>query len=133
MKIVIIGGTGLIGSKLVGLLRARGHDPVAAAPATGVDTITGEGLAATLDGASVVVDVSNSPSVEDAAVLESFRRSTGNVLAAEALASVGHHIAMSIVGCDRLPDSGYLRAKVAQEGLIERSGIPYSIVRSTQF
>jgi uncharacterized protein YbjT (DUF2867 family) len=108
VKLVIIGGTGLIGSKLVGRLREHGHDALAAAPATGVDTITGEGLVAALDGASVVVDVSNSPSFEDAAVLEFFRTSTGNLLAAEAAAGVGHHVAMSIVGCDRLPDSGYL-------------------------
>ena len=133
MKIVVIGGTGRVGSKLVELLRGHGHDALAAAPNTGVDTITGEGLAAALDGASVVVDVSNSPSFEDAAVLEFFTTSTRNLLAAEAAAGVGHHVAMSIVGSDRLPDSGYLRAKVAQEHLIEASSVPYSIVRATQF
>jgi len=133
MKLVVIGGTGLIGSKLVARLREHGHDALAAAPATGVDTITGEGLAAALEGAEVVVDVSNSPSFEDGPVLEFFRTSTGNLLAAEAAAGVGHHVAMSVVGCDRLPDSGYLRAKLVQERLIEQSGRPYSIVRSTQF
>jgi uncharacterized protein YbjT (DUF2867 family) len=133
MKLVVIGGTGLIGSKLVDKLREHGHDAFAAAPATGVDTITGDGLAAALDGASVVVDVSNSPSFEDAAVLEFFQTSTGNLLAAESAAGVAHHVAMSVVGCDRLPDSGYLRSKVVQEKLIEQSGMPYSIVRSTQF
>jgi uncharacterized protein YbjT (DUF2867 family) len=133
MKIVVIGGTGRVGSRLVDLLRGRGHEPLAAAPNTGVDTITGEGLAAALEGASVVVDVSNAPSFEDAAVLEFFTTSTGNLLAAEATAGVGHHVAMSIVGADRLPDSGYLRAKVAQEQLVTASSIPYSIVRATQF
>jgi uncharacterized protein YbjT (DUF2867 family) len=133
MKVVVIGGTGLIGSKLVDRLREHGHDPLAAAPETGVNTLTGEGLAAALEGASVVIDVSNSPSFDDAAVLEFFRTSTGNLLAAEVAAGVGHHVAMSIVGCDRVPDSGYLRAKLAQELLIEQSGRPYSIVRSTQF
>jgi uncharacterized protein YbjT (DUF2867 family) len=133
MQLVVVGGTGLIGSKLVDRLREQGHEALAAAPATGVDTITGEGLAAALDGASVVVDVSNSPSFADADVLEFFATSTRNLLAAETVAGVGHHVAMSIVGCDRVPDSGYLRAKVAQERLIAASGIPYSIVRSTQF
>jgi uncharacterized protein YbjT (DUF2867 family) len=133
MKIVVIGGTGRVGSRLVDLLGGRGHEPLAAAPNTGVDTITRAGLAAALDGAAVVVDVSNAPSFEDAAVLEFFTTSTGNLLAAEAAAGVGHHVAMSIVGADRLPDSGYLRAKVAQERLITTSTIPYSIVRATQF
>ena len=133
MKIVIIGGTGRIGSNLVARLRDQNHEAVPASPDTGVNTLTGEGLAAALDGAAVVVDVSNSPSFEDAAVLKFFQTSTGNLLAAEAAAGVGHHIALSIVGCDRVPDSGYLRAKVAQEKLISNSSIPYSIVRSTQF
>jgi len=133
MKVVIIGGTGLIGSKLVGSLRAGGHEAVPASPDTGVNTLTGEGLAAVLGGADAVVDVSNSPSFEDAAVLRFFETSTGNLLAAESGAGVGHHVAMSIVGCDRAPDSGYLRAKVAQEKLIRSSPIPYSIIRSTQF
>jgi uncharacterized protein YbjT (DUF2867 family) len=133
MKLVVIGGTGLIGSKLVDKLREQGHEALAAAPATGVDTITGAGLPAALEGAAVVVDVSNSPSFADADVLEFFETSTRNVLAAEAAAGVGHHVAMSIVGCYRVPDSGYLRAKVAQERLIEASGMPYTIVRSTQF
>jgi uncharacterized protein YbjT (DUF2867 family) len=133
MKIVIIGGTGLIGSKLVTRLRKHGHDPLAAAPNTGVNTITGEGLAGALRGASVVVDVSNSPSFEDAAVLAFFETSTRNLLAAEAEAAVGHHVALSVVGTERLPDSGYLRAKLAQEKLIRDSLIPYSIVHATQF
>jgi uncharacterized protein YbjT (DUF2867 family) len=133
MKIVIIGGTGLIGSKLVTRLRGQGHEAVPASPDTGVNTLTGEGLAQVLTGAAVVIDVSNSPSFEDAAVLKFFETSTGNLLKAEAAAGVGHHVALSIVGCDRVPDSGYLRAKVAQEKLIRNSPIPYSIVRSTQF
>jgi uncharacterized protein YbjT (DUF2867 family) len=133
MKIVIIGGTGLIGSKLVTRLRGHGHTAVPASPDTGVNTLTGEGLARVLTGANVVVDVSNSPSFEDAAVLKFFETSTGNLVAAEAAADVGHHVALSIVGCDRAPDSGYLRAKVAQEKLIRNSSIPYSIVRATQF
>ena len=133
MKIVIIGGTGLIGSKLVTRLREHGHQAVPASLDTGVNTISGEGLAQVLTGAAVVVDVSNSPSFEDAAVLKFFQTSTGNLLAAEAAAGVGHHVALSIVNCDRMPDSGYLRAKVAQEKLIEDSRIPYSIVRATQF
>jgi uncharacterized protein YbjT (DUF2867 family) len=133
MKIVVVGGTGRVGSKLVELLSEHGHEPLAAAPNTGVDTITGDGLSEALSGASVVVDVSNSPSFEDAAVLEFFTTSTRNLLAAEASAGVGHHVATSIVGADRLPDSGYLRAKVAQEQLITASSIPYSIVRATQF
>jgi uncharacterized protein YbjT (DUF2867 family) len=133
MKIVIIGGTGLIGSKLVTRLRGQGHQAVPASPDTGVNTLTGEGLAQVLTGAAVAIDVSNSPSFEDAAVLKFFETSTGNLLAAEAAAEVGHHVALSIVGCDRLPESGYLRAKVAQENLIRNSRIPYSIVRATQF
>ena len=133
MKVVIIGGTGLIGSKLVTRLRGDGHQAVPASPETGVNTLTGEGLAQVLTGAAVVIDVSNSPSFEDAAVLKFFETSTGNLLAAEAAAGVGHHVALSIVGCDRVPESGYLRAKVAQEKLIRNSRIPYSIVRATQF
>ena len=133
MKLVVIGGTGLVGSKVVAILRDRGHEAVAASPNSGVNTITGEGLADALAGASAVVDVSNSPSFEDAAVLEFFETSTRNLLDAEAAAGVGHHVAVSIVGADRLPESGYLRAKVAQEKLIGGSSIPYSIVRSTQF
>jgi uncharacterized protein YbjT (DUF2867 family) len=133
MKIVIIGGSGLIGSKLVARLREQGHEAVPASPDSGVNTLTGEGLAEVLAGAAVVVDVSNSPSFEDAAVLKFFETSTTNLLAAEAAASVGHHVAMSVVGSDRAPDSGYLRAKIAQEKLIRSSSIPYSIVRSTQF
>jgi uncharacterized protein YbjT (DUF2867 family) len=133
MKIVIIGGTGLIGSKVVARLREQGHEAVPASPDTGVNTLTGEGLAGVLTGAAVVIDVSNSPSFEDAAVLEFFETSTANLLAAEAAAGVGHHVALSVVGSDRVPDSGYLRAKVAQEKLIRNSSIPYSIVRATQF
>jgi uncharacterized protein YbjT (DUF2867 family) len=133
MKIVVIGGSGLIGSKLVTKLDERGHQTVAASPGTGVDTLTGEGLADALAGASVVVDVSNSPSFEDAAVLEFFDTSTRNLLAAEAAAGVGHHVALSVVGTERLSDSGYFRAKIAQETLIEESSIPYSIVHATQF
>ena len=133
MKIVIIGGTGLIGSKLVTRLREQGHQAVPASPDTGVNTLTGDGVAQVLTGAAVVIDVSNSPSFDDAAVLRFFETSTGNLLAAEAAAGVGHHVALSIVGSDRVPASGYLRAKVAQEKLIERSRIPYSIVRATQF
>jgi uncharacterized protein YbjT (DUF2867 family) len=133
MKIVVIGGTGLIGSRVVASARTQGHDAVAASPDTGVDTLTGAGLADALAGADVVVDVSNSPSFEDAAVLEFFETSTRNLLEAEAAAGVAHHVALSIVGTDRLPDSGYMRAKVAQETLIEASPIPYSIVHATQF
>jgi uncharacterized protein YbjT (DUF2867 family) len=133
MKIVVIGGHGRVGSKIVQKLGEHGHDAVAADPSTGVNTLTGEGLAEALAGAAAVVDVSNSPSFEDAAVLEFFRTSTRNILAAEQAAGVGHHVAMSVVGSDLLPDSGYLRAKVAQEELIKASPIPYSIVRSTQF
>ena len=133
MKIVVIGGTGLIGSKLVARLREHGHEAVAASPASGVNTLTGEGLAEVLKGARVVVDVSNSPSFEDAAVMEFFKTSTRNLLTHEAAAGVGHHVALSVVGTERLPDSGYFRAKVAQEKLIKESPIPYSIVHATQF
>jgi uncharacterized protein YbjT (DUF2867 family) len=133
MKIVVIGGTGLIGANLVTRLRSKGHEVVAASPNTGVNTITGEGLAGALAGARVVVDVANSPSFEDKAVLEFFQTSGRNLLAAEATAGVAHHVALSVVGTDRVPESGYLRAKLAQENLIEGSGIPYTIVRSTQF
>ncbi|MEU0477919.1 SDR family oxidoreductase [Streptosporangium sp. NPDC006013] len=133
MKIVVIGGTGLIGSKLVTKLGEHGHEAVAAAPNTGVNTLTGEGLAEVLTGAQVVIDVSNSPSFEDTAVLKFFETSTRNLLAAEAAAGVGHHVALSVVGTERLPESGYFRAKIAQEKLIENSSIPYSIVHATQF
>src|SRR5205809_2866905 len=133
MKIVVIGGSGLIGKKLVKNLRQRGHEVVAASPSSGVNTLTGEGLAEAIVGASVVVDVANSPSFEDKAVLEFFETSGRNLLAAEAAAGVGHHVALSIVGTDRTPENGYFRAKVAQEKLIETSGIPYTIIRSTQF
>jgi len=133
MKVVIIGGTGLIGSKVVARLRGDGHQAVPASPDTGVNTLTGEGLAQALTGAAVVIDVSNSPSFEDAAVLKFFETSTSNLLAAEAAAGVGHHVALSVVGSDRAPDSGYFRAKIAQEELIRNSSIPYSIVRATQF
>ncbi|MCO5995647.1 SDR family oxidoreductase [Actinoallomurus rhizosphaericola] len=133
MKIVVIGGTGLIGSKLVTKLGEHGHEAVPASPNTGVNTLTGEGLAEVLDGASVVIDVSNSPSFEDTAVLEFFRTSTGNLLAAEENAGVGHHVALSVVGTERRPDIGYFRAKVAQEQLIKDSGIPFSLVHATQF
>src|SRR5262245_29850863 len=133
MKIVVIGGTGLIGSKTIPILRERGHEAVAAAPNTGVNTITGEGLKEALAGAQVVIDISNSPSFEDKAVLEFFETSGRNLLAAEAAAGVGHHVALSIVGIERSPDNGYFRAKVAQEKLIKSSGVPYTIVRATQF
>jgi uncharacterized protein YbjT (DUF2867 family) len=133
MKIVVIGGTGLIGTKLVNKLRQSGHEVVAASPASGVNTITGEGLADALAGAQVVVDVANSPSFEDKAVLEFFETSSRNLLAAEATAGVGHHVALSVVGTERLLESGYFRAKMAQEKLIKTSKIPYTIVRSTQF
>jgi uncharacterized protein YbjT (DUF2867 family) len=133
MKIVIIGGTGLIGSRLVGQLRERGHEAIPAAPKTGVNAFTGEGLVQVLAGAGVVVDVSNSPSFEDATVMEFFDTTTRNILAAEAAASVRHHVALSVVGTDRLAESGYFRAKVAQETLIRHSPVPYSIVRATQF
>jgi uncharacterized protein YbjT (DUF2867 family) len=133
MKIVVVGGTGLIGSKTVPILRQSGHEVLAASPNSGFNTITGEGLKEALAGAQVVIDLSNSPSFEDNAVLEFFKRSGRNLLAAEAAAGVGHHIAVSIVGTDRTPDNGYFRAKVAQEHLIEASGVPYTIIRSTQF
>ena len=133
MKIVVIGGTGLIGSKLVTKLSAQGHEAVAASPNSGVNTLTGEGLAEVLVGASVVVDVSNSPSFEDAAVLKFFETSTRNLLSYEAAAGVEHHVALSVVGTDHLSQSGYFRAKIAQEKLIKESSIPYSIVHATQF
>jgi uncharacterized protein YbjT (DUF2867 family) len=133
MKLVIIGGTGLIGSKLVSRLRERGHDAVAAAPDTGVNTLTGEGLADVLHGAAVVVDVSNSPSFEEAAVMAFFTTSTRNLLEYAAAAGVSHYVALSVVGTDLIPDSAYLRAKNAQEALIKGGRIPYSIVRATQF
>ena len=133
MKIVVIGGSGLIGTKLVNKLREHGHEVVAASPASGVDTLTGAGLTEALKGASVVVDVSNAPSWEDAAVMKFFETSTVNLLAYEAAAGVGHHVALSVVGTDRLLESGYFRAKIAQEKLIKGSSIPYSIVHATQF
>ncbi|SCF26939.1 SDR family oxidoreductase [Micromonospora chokoriensis] len=133
MKIVVIGGSGLIGSKLVDDLRAQGHEVVPASPKTGVNTLTGEGVADALTGADVVVDVSNSPSFEDKAVLEFFETSTRTLLAAASDAGVGHYVVLSIVGSDRIPDSGYMRAKVAQEKLVAASGTPYSIVHATQF
>ena len=133
MKIVVIGGSGLIGSKLVRKLREHGHQVVPASPDSGVNTLTGEGLAEVLDSAAVVVDVSNSPSFEDAAVLNFFETSTSNLLDAEAAAGVDHHVALSIVGTERLSEGGYFRAKIAQENLIKRSSIQYSIVRATQF
>ena len=133
MKIVVIGGTGLIGSKTVAILRQRGHEVVAASPNTGVNSITGKGLKEAMVGTHVVIDLANSPSFEDKAVLAFFETSGRNVLAAEAAAGVRHHVALSIVGTDRTPENGYFRAKVAQEKLIEASGIPYTIIRSTQF
>src|SRR5262249_50726957 len=133
LKIVVIGGTGLIGSKTVAILRQRGHEVVAAAPHTGVNTITGEGLKEATTGTQVVIDLTNSPSFEDKAVFGFFETSGRHLLAAEAPAGVQHHVALSIVGTDRTPDNGYFRAKVAQEKLIEASGIPYTIIRSTQF
>jgi uncharacterized protein YbjT (DUF2867 family) len=133
MKIVVIGGTGLIGTKLVKNLRERDHEVLAASPRSGVNTFTGEGLDGALTGAQVVVDVANAPQWEDKAVLEFFETAGRNLLAAEAAAGVKHHVALSVVGADRLPASGYLRAKVAQENLIKTSGIPFTIVRSTQF
>ena len=133
MKIVVIGGSGLIGSKLVTKLGEDGHQAVAASPKSGVNTITGEGLAEVLKGASVVVDVSNSPSWEEKAVMEFFTTSTRNLLTYEAAAGVGHHVALSVVGTERLSESGYFRAKIAQEKLIKDSSIPYSIVQATQF
>src|SRR5436309_2696835 len=133
MKIVVIGGSGLIGTKLVNRLRKQGHDVVAASPKSGVNTVTGEGLPEALVGAQVVVDVANAPSWEDKAVMKFFETSSRNLLAAEAAAGVRHHVALSVVGTDRLLDSGYFRAKMAQERLIKASGIPYTILRSTQF
>jgi uncharacterized protein YbjT (DUF2867 family) len=133
MKIVVIGGSGLIGTKLVNKLRAKGHEVVAASPSSGVNSVTGEGLAGALAGAQVVVDVANAPSWEDQAVLEFFQKSSRNLLAAEEAAGVGHHVILSIVGTERLPDNGYFRAKVAQEELIKAGKIPYTIVRATQF
>ena len=133
MKIVVIGGTGLIGKKVVNNLRKRGHDPLAASPSSGVNTITGEGLIEAIAGARVVVDLANAPSWEDNTGLEFFETSGRNVLTAEAGAGVRHHVALSIVGTDRTPENGYFRAKVAQEKLVEASGIPYTIIRSTQF
>ena len=133
MKIVVIGGTGLIGSKTVAILRQGDHEVVAASPKSGVNTLTGEGLKKALAGTQVVIDLANSPSFEDQAALDFFETSGRNLLAAEAAAGVRHHVAVSIVGADRTPDNGYFRAKVAQEKLIEASGIPYTIIRSTQF
>jgi len=133
MKFVVIGGSGLIGSKLVAKLREQGHEAFAASPNSGVNTVTGEGLAGALKGASVVVDVSNSPSWEDAAVLNFFETSTRNLLSHETTAGVRHHVALSVVGTDRMLTSGYFRAKIAQENLIKASSIPYSIIRATQF
>ncbi len=133
MKIVIIGGSGLIGKKLAGLLAQGGHEVVAASPSTGVNAVTGEGLAQVLAGAAVVVDVSNSPSFEDEAVMHFFQSSTRNLLAAGIAAGVRHHVALSVVGSERVPDSGYFRAKVAQEALIKAAALPFTIVRATQF
>jgi len=133
MKIVVIGGTGLIGSKVVAKIRKAGHDVIAAAPNTGINTITGEGLAEALNNAEVVVDLANSPSFEDKAVMEFFQTSERNLLAAEINAGVKHHVALSIVGVDLMQDSGYMRAKLVQEDLIRKSGVPYTIIRSTQF
>jgi uncharacterized protein YbjT (DUF2867 family) len=133
MKIVVIGGTGRIGSKVIVLLRGAGHDALAAAPNTGVNTLTGEGLEAALDAADVVVDLANSPSFEPSAVLGFFTAHEKNLVAAEARAGVRHHVALSIVGADRSPDNGYFRAKIVQEDLIKASGVPYTIIRSTQF
>src|SRR3954454_19655038 len=133
MKIVVIGGSGRVGGNVVRRLEAQGHDPVAASPATGVDTITGEGLADVMAGADVVVDLANAPVWDDDAVLHFFTTSSRNLLAAEREAGVGHHVALTIVGADRLPDSGYLRAKVAQEAEIEAGGVAFTILRSTQF
>src|SRR2546428_10080412 len=133
MKIIVIGGTGLIGTKVVKNLRDKGHEGVAASPSQGINSVTGEGLAEALVGAQVVVDISNSPSWEDKAVLEFFETSERNLAAAEAAAGVGHHVALSVVGTDRMLASGYFRAKMAQENLIKASAIPYTIVRATQF
>jgi uncharacterized protein YbjT (DUF2867 family) len=133
MKIVVIGGTGLIGSKTIKRLREAGHDALAAAPNTGVNTVTGEGLEAVLDGAGVVIDLANSRSFEPAPAMDFFMAHEKNLLAAEARAGVRHHVALSIVGAERSPDNGYFRAKVAQEDLIKGSGIPFTVIRSTQF
>lgn len=133
MKIVVVGGSGLIGTKLVHRLRERGHETVAASPSSGVDTLTGEGLAGALASAQAVVDVTNSPSIEDRAVLNFFETSTRNLLAAEKVANVKHHIVLSIVGADRLPDSGYMQAKVAQENLVRANTVPFTILHATQF
>jgi uncharacterized protein YbjT (DUF2867 family) len=133
MKIVVIGGTGLIGSKTIVLLRSAGHDALAAAPDTGVNTVTGEGLEAVLNGAAVVIDLANSRSFEPSPAMDFFTTHEKNLLAAEARAGVRHHVALSIVGADRSPDNGYFRAKVFQEELIKESGIPYTVIRSTQF
>src|SRR3954468_9702764 len=133
MKIVVIGGTGLIGSKTVAILRQGGHEVVAASPRSGINSVTGEGIKEAVAGAQVVIDLANSPSFENKAVLDFFETSGRNLLAAEAAAGVGHHIALSIVGTDRTPDNGYFRAKVAQEKLIEAAGVPYTVIRATQF
>ena len=133
MRVVVIGGTGVLGSKVIGTLRDRGHDAVAASRSTGVNALTGEGLQDALAGADVVVDVANAPSFDDDPVMEFFTTSTKNLVAAAKAADVGHYLAVSIVGCDQLPGSGYMRAKVAQENLVEHASIPYSIVRATQF
>jgi uncharacterized protein YbjT (DUF2867 family) len=133
MKIVVIGGTGLIGSKLVGQLRDAGHDPLPASPDSGVDTLSGEGLQEALEGAQVVVDVSNAPDWDDAAVMDFFQTSSRNILAAEAAAGVDHHVALSVVGADRLAESGYMRAKIAQEETVKAGSVPYTILRATQF
>jgi uncharacterized protein YbjT (DUF2867 family) len=133
MKIVVIGGAGLIGSRLVERLRKDGHEALAASPASGVNALTGEGLAEALEGAQVVVDVANAPVWDDAAVLDFFQTSTRNLLASETAVGVGHHVTLSVVGADRLPESGYLRAKVAQEELVKAGPVPYTIVRATQF
>ena len=133
MKIVVIGGTGLIGSKLVEKLRADGHEPLAAAPETGVNALTGEGVAEALEGAAVVVDVANAPVWDDAAALDFFQTTSRNVLAAEVAAGVKHHVVLSVVGADRLPDSGYLRAKLVQEETAKTGSVPYTILRATQF
>jgi uncharacterized protein YbjT (DUF2867 family) len=133
MKVVVIGGTGLIGSRLVEKLRGSGHEPLAASPQTGVDAITGEGLAEALDGAEVVIDVANAPDWAEGAVLDFFQTSTRNILAAETAAGVGHHIALSVVGADRLHENGYMRAKIAQEETVQAASVPYTILRATQF
>src|SRR5947207_12270010 len=133
MKIIVIGGTGLIGTKVVKNLREKGHEAVAASPSKGINSVTGEGLAEALVGAQVVVDVASAPSWEDRAVLELFETSGRNILGAEAVAGVGHHVALSVVGTDRLLKSGYFRAKMAQENLIRASNVPYTILRATQF